>query len=333
MSTMTSTLAPVLATSFLHQEETEDEFVVDFDAEDEFIITGGKHERFWLEDGNVVLVARPPSQTQFRVHQSVLARQSPVFKELFSYPSRARFERIHGCPVVPLEDTEEDIAALLSAVYDGLTLQRKTISDVETTSGQLRLATKFQISNIRDKILSYLQEEYPLKLSDVDRKLGGKEKLYDPISVIQLDVAELLPYAWYRLARHSYALDGGDMSRLSNEEMHRLIMGREKLHSHFVQIALSGPVTPPLPTQCTATLPEGQEWCQSAAQTYWTTSVLPMAASTLDPLAALNKLAYVPEERYGFCPTCATWCAQVLHEKRAEIWACVPSYFGLKQVE
>jgi hypothetical protein len=43
-----------------------------------------------------------------------------VFKELFSYPSRARFERIHGCPVVPLEDTEEDIAALLSAVYDGL---------------------------------------------------------------------------------------------------------------------------------------------------------------------------------------------------------------------
>ncbi|QRW25404.1 The BTB (BR-C, ttk and bab)/POZ (Pox virus and Zinc finger) domain [Rhizoctonia solani] len=220
-----------------------------FDApEDEFIITGGKHGRFWLDDGNVVLVAKPPSQTQFRVHQSVLSRQSPVFKELFSYPSRARFERIHGCPVVPLGDTEEDIAALLSAVYDGLTLQRTTISDVETTSGQLRLATKYQISSIRDKILSHLREEYPLALSDVDRKPRGKEKLYDPISVIQLDVPELLPYAWYRLARHSYATEGsgsGDTSRLSNEEMNRLVIGREKLHAHFVQSHSPDPLRPP----------------------------------------------------------------------------------------
>ncbi|KAJ1306122.1 hypothetical protein OPQ81_010833 [Rhizoctonia solani] len=335
MST-TSTLASVSITSFLHQEENEDEFVVDFDAEDEFIITGGKHGRFWLEDGNVVLVAKPPSQTQFRVHQSVLSRQSPVFKELFSYPSRARFERIHGCPAVPLGDTEEDIAALLSALYDGITLQRTTISDVETTSGQLRLATKYQISNIRDKILSYLREEYPLALCDVDRKLGDKEKLYDPISVIQLGVPELLPYAWYRLARHSYARDGGDTGRLSNEEMYRLMVGREKLRSHLVVFALSAPPTPPQdnPHPCTLTdKNQGQGWCQSAAQTYWTQSVLPLAASTLDPLHALNKLSQIPEERHGICPGCATWCAHVLREKRTEIWRCVPSYFGLKEVE
>jgi hypothetical protein len=64
--------------SFLEQEENDEDFVVDFDSEsvlglgDEFVITGGKHARFWLEDGNVVLVAKQPSQTQFRVHQSVL---------------------------------------------------------------------------------------------------------------------------------------------------------------------------------------------------------------------------------------------------------------------
>ncbi|CAE6375758.1 unnamed protein product [Rhizoctonia solani] len=331
MST-TSTLPYPPATSFLHQEETEDEFVLDFDAEDEFIITGGKHKRFWLDDGNVVLVAKPPSQTQFRVHQSVLSRQSPVFKELFSYPSRARFERIHGCPVVPLGDTEEDIAALLSALYDGLTLQRTNISDVETTSGQLRLATKYQISNIQDKILSHLREEYPSQLSDVDRKIPEKEKLYDPISIIQLGVPELLPYAWYRLARHSYSREGGDTNRLSNEEMYRLMVGREKLHSHLVVFALSAPPTLPQNYSHQCTLVEqnqGQGWCQTAAQTYWTTVVLPLAANTLDPLHALNKLSRIAEERYGFCPSCATWCAHVLREKRAELWACVPSYFGL----
>ncbi|CAE6509258.1 unnamed protein product, partial [Rhizoctonia solani] len=331
MST-TSTLPCPPAISFLHQEENEDEFVLDFDAEDEFIITGGKHERFWLDDGNVVLVAKPPSQTQFRVHQSVLSRQSPVFKELFSYPSRARFERIHGCPVVPLGDTEEDIAALLSALYDGLTLQRTTISDVETTSGQLRLATKYQISNIQDKILSHLREEYPSQLSDVDRKIPEKEKLYDPISIIQLGVPELLPYAWYRLARHSYSREGGDTNRLSNEEMHRLMVGREKLRSHLVVFALSAPPTLPQNYSHQCTLVEqnqGHGWCQTAAQTYWTTAILPLAASTLDPLHALNKLSRIPEERYGFCPGCATWCAHVLGEKRAELWACVPGYFGL----
>ncbi|CAE6530606.1 unnamed protein product [Rhizoctonia solani] len=334
MST-TCTLSPCQppATSFLHQDENEDEFVIDFDAEDEFIITGGKHERFWLDDGNVVLVAKPPSQTQFRVHQSVLSRQSPVFKELFSYPSRAKFEKIHGCPVVPLGDTEEDIAALLSALYDGLTLQRTTVSDVETTSGQLRLATKYQISNIRDKILSYLREEYPLQLSDVDYKIPEKEKLYDPISIIQLGVPELLPYAWYRLARHSFSREGGDTSRLSNQEMYRLMVGREKLRSHLVVFALSAP---PQNSSHPCTLGEqnqGQEWCQAAAQAYWTTAVLPLAASTLDPLHALNKLSRIPEERYGFCPSCAAWCAHVLREKRAELWSCVPNYFGLDKVE
>ncbi|CAE6508021.1 unnamed protein product [Rhizoctonia solani] len=337
MSTTATVSFQPPATSFLHQEEeNEDEFVVDFDAEDEFIITGGKHERFWLEDGNVVLVAKPPSQTQFRVHQSVLSRQSPVFKELFSYPSRAKFERIQGCPVVPLGDTEEDITALLSALYDGLTLQRNSVSDIENISGQLRLATKYQISNIRDKILAYLRGEYPLDLLDVDRKNHEKEYLYDAITIIQLGVPELLPYAWYILARNSFARHGGDTSRLSNDEMHRLMVGREKLRSHLVTFALSAPPTPHSNFTHPCTLTEqnqGQGWCQSAAQSYWATSVLPLAAKTLDPLQALNKLAYVPEDRFGFCLGCATWCEQVLRSKRTEIWKCVPDYFGLDKVE
>lgn len=334
--------------SFL--DENEDEFVVDFDSEsviglgDEFVITGGKHPRFWLEDGNVVLVAKQPSQTQFRVHQSVLSRQSPVFKELFSYPSRARFERIHGCPVVPLGDSEDDIAALLSAVYDGLTLRRNTPSDVETTSGQLRLATKYQISNIRDKIMAHLRDEYPLALPDVDRvsehQRTKPDQMYDPIAVIQLsnqdcNVPELLPYAWYRLARHSFSNDAdGGFERLSNEEMRRLLVGRERLRNTTVQFALGGVPAPPHEVSARCSGPEanaetGKGWCRNVSSHYWSTSVLQLAAQTLDPLAALGKLARIPEERLGFCPNCAAWCAHVLHQKRAEIWSSVPQYFEI----
>lgn len=66
--------------AYLDHEEPEDDFVLDFDSEsvvglgDEYVVTGGKHPRFWLEDGNVVLVAKRPAQTQFRVHQSVLGK-------------------------------------------------------------------------------------------------------------------------------------------------------------------------------------------------------------------------------------------------------------------
>ncbi|KAG8728781.1 hypothetical protein FRC12_021501 [Ceratobasidium sp. 428] len=298
-----------------------------------------------------MLVASQPSQTQFRVHQSVLARQSRVFKEMFSYPSRARFERIHGCPVVPLTDTEDDIAALLSALYDGLTLQRDTPFDVETTSGQLRLSTKYEITNIRRKIIAHLRNEYPLTLADLDRKEGavsesttrdcGSDHLYDPIAVIQLadqgcDIPEVLPYAWYRLARHSFSGDG-DMrcGRLSSDEMRRLLVGRERLRNRLAQFALASvPVPPPeISARCTgpeANVETGLGWCRTIARHYWSTAVLQSAAQTLDPLAALSKLARVPEERLGFCPQCSAWCSHVLNQKRAEIWNAVPQDFDIR---
>ncbi|KAF8608289.1 hypothetical protein BDV93DRAFT_519335 [Ceratobasidium sp. AG-I] len=341
--------------AYLDHEEPDEDFVLDFDLEsvvglgDEYVVTGGKHPRFWLEDGNVVLVAKRPAQTQFRVHQSVLSRQSRVFKEMLSYPSRSRFEKMHGCPVVPLGDSEEDIAALLSALYDGLNLQRNSQFDIEIASGQLRLSTKYEITNIRRKIIEHLRDEYPILLPDIDRKDGlvseqhprtRPDQLYDPIAVIQLaeqgcDVPEVLPYAWYLLARHSFSGDG-DMrcERLSSDEMRRLLVGREKLRNRLVEFALAGVPTPPGDISARCTGPEadpetGKGWCKSVSRRYWSTTVLQLAAQTLDPLTALNKLARIPEERLGFCPQCAAWCSHVLNQKRAEIWDSVPQDFGI----
>lgn len=344
------------ALGLLNHDKKDDDFDLDFDSEsvlglgDEFVITGGKHPRFWLEDGNVIIVASQPSQTQFRVHQSVLARQSRVFKEMFSRLSGAHFEEIQDHPVVPLDDTEADIAALLSALYDGLTLQRDSPFDVETISGQLRLATKYEITNIRRKIIAHLRDEYPLTLEDIDRRensvseqapRSGSDQLYDPIAVIQLadqgcDVPEVLPYAWYRLARHSFS-DDGDMrcGRLSSDEMRRLLVGRERLRNQLVQFAIASVPAPPQEISSRCTGPEanaetGLGWCRSVSRHYWSTVVLPLAAQTLDPLAALKKLARVPEERLGFCPQCAAWCSHLLNQKRAEMWDAVPRYFDIR---
>ena len=77
-----------------------------------------KHEQLWFEDGNVVLLAE---STYFRVHGSILARSSEVFRDMLQLatPTAGPDEMIEGCPIVPLTDTAEEIAVILAFLYNG----------------------------------------------------------------------------------------------------------------------------------------------------------------------------------------------------------------------
>lgn len=48
-----------------------------------------KRGEVWLDDGNVVLVA---GGTAFRVHQSILSRNSDIFRDMFTVPQPADAE-------------------------------------------------------------------------------------------------------------------------------------------------------------------------------------------------------------------------------------------------
>lgn len=56
-------------------------------------------DRVWFDDGNVVVQAE---QTLFKVHKSILALHSTVFKDMFSIPQPPPEGEImvEGCPVV-----------------------------------------------------------------------------------------------------------------------------------------------------------------------------------------------------------------------------------------
>ena len=89
----------------------------------------------WMEDGNIVLQSE---NTLFRVHRSVLSRNSSVFRDMFELSSiddvsldsgegsnsggmAPELELYDGVPLVSLpHDEGVDVEELLLAVYDRL---------------------------------------------------------------------------------------------------------------------------------------------------------------------------------------------------------------------
>ena len=71
----------------------------------------------WFEDGNVVLVAE---NVAVKVHRGVLARQSSVFKDMFSMPQpAASTETYEDHPMVRLYDNPMNLSFFLRTFYDG----------------------------------------------------------------------------------------------------------------------------------------------------------------------------------------------------------------------
>ena len=72
-----------------------------------------RSKEFWIEDGNIVLVA---GETAFRVYRGLLALQSTIFADLFASSSPSAEERYDDCPVIRLTDSPQDLTHLLRAL-------------------------------------------------------------------------------------------------------------------------------------------------------------------------------------------------------------------------
>ncbi|KAJ3018784.1 hypothetical protein NUW54_g250 [Trametes sanguinea] len=71
------------------------------------------HSTLYFDDGNVILGA---GRTLFCVHRSLLAKHSLVLRDLFDHSK----EQFRGVLYVRMEETAEEVEALLNMVYDGL---------------------------------------------------------------------------------------------------------------------------------------------------------------------------------------------------------------------
>lgn len=75
-------------------------------------------EELWFRDGNVVFQA---GNLVFKVIQSIMSRESPIFGDMFALPQPQAdaAEIFDGCPLVCLPDTEEEIRSFLCVIFDG----------------------------------------------------------------------------------------------------------------------------------------------------------------------------------------------------------------------
>ena len=75
----------------------------------------------WLQDGTIVLRAvSPHTHTLYKVHKSVLALHSSVFRDIFSGPQAAfdaGSEWYDGVPLMEMPDPPEDVDSFLKALY------------------------------------------------------------------------------------------------------------------------------------------------------------------------------------------------------------------------
>ena len=75
-------------------------------------------EHVWMDDGNVIVAAGRDPMSLFKCHQSILSKQSEVFRGMFSLPPSDAVEQYQGLPMVHMPDPVEDIRGVLKMLYD-----------------------------------------------------------------------------------------------------------------------------------------------------------------------------------------------------------------------
>ncbi|KAH8111522.1 hypothetical protein DFH11DRAFT_612619 [Phellopilus nigrolimitatus] len=199
-------------------------------------------ESFWLEDGNIILSAVSHKEHKdesgqsyrqdilFRVHKSLLARQSKVFRDMFDLPNTGMStdgaghstDRLYeGVPVISMPDSAEDIVCILEALYEpwALPFKKYDPNNPEKVTGVLSMATKYHLDAVRQRVVSHVCSDWPTTLEEWDIFEGHVFTLIDmpylycnsvevtpePVSAIVLarrfNIPEILPAAFYTLSR------------------------------------------------------------------------------------------------------------------------------------
>ncbi|KAI9061826.1 hypothetical protein FKP32DRAFT_1575208 [Trametes sanguinea] len=214
---------------------------------------GKRDAELWFEDGNLVLVA---GDTEFKVYRGPLIAHSPVFKDMLSLPQPEERDRpdssdTRSCPVIPLYDSPDDLRHVLRVFVPGHSLRAGHLEpSYEELSACIRLGHKYQIEDLLQRNLEYLQKYYP---ADFDAYVAARRhrpkslKPVHAIGVVNLarltGTPALLPAALMECCSlgadivHGLKRADGTAETLSPEDFGRCFVGRARMAQASARIA------------------------------------------------------------------------------------------------
>ncbi|PPQ91277.1 hypothetical protein CVT25_006220 [Psilocybe cyanescens] len=170
-----------------------------------------RHPDFYFSDGSVVIIVE---KTAFRIHQSVLARHSEVFKGMWDVPQPQKTDTYDGCPSVVLQDSVNDFVDVMRVLYDAFHFDKirpdTSLSHLITfISGILRISTKYNMQQLRNKCITIIQDKFPSSLRRCDDVLTRSIQ-YVPSEIVRIiplaretTIPKVLPWAFYLCAHIS----------------------------------------------------------------------------------------------------------------------------------
>ncbi|KAJ7109632.1 hypothetical protein C8R43DRAFT_1079683 [Mycena crocata] len=121
-----------------------------------YSISSSVRSEIWMPYGDIILQVQ---STQFRVNRDILAKHSPVFRDLFSVPQPPHQGTVEGCHVVQLSDAAEDWALLLDVLYEPF--QHSAMPSFNVLAAMLRLGRKYEIQQAHEDAASRIRYEFP----------------------------------------------------------------------------------------------------------------------------------------------------------------------------
>ncbi|TFY54801.1 hypothetical protein EVG20_g9559 [Dentipellis fragilis] len=329
------------------------------------------HEDLYFDDGNVALIATSrgnggdsEEHLVFRLHQSVLAKHSSVFKDMFTMPPAAGVELYEGIPLVRVTDSAPDLEALLRALYNQPVLSLKSL-DPDTplrVKPLLLLADKYDVQHLRTLLVGRLEDDWPqtlLQWDSLEADISGRLEAYkahglagcelednfpEPGSAIevarQCNIPSILPAAFYHLSRISIDYDWDNVREAFADPPDDWYSGTRSarwsriaredfvcLLQGRVQLSryLDEELSPPYPSD------HGRGACTSG---HWNTFWYQLSEECKrdqDVLGTLNLQAKTTVAVEGLCFSCQHRVSDEIEKYRDEIWRQIPAFFQLEQ--
>ncbi|CAE6364757.1 unnamed protein product [Rhizoctonia solani] len=151
----------------------------------------------FYNDGNITLDVKG---TMFKVHKSILALHSEVFKDMFGLANAQPASESQDEPI-QLDDDPKAFHIAMGAVYKGLEFAYE--ADIIQIMDTIAIAHKYQMAKIEGCLQGYISESM-LPTNGSHALSDSRFKLYDEypglaMTVLRLGENSLTPWAFYRV--------------------------------------------------------------------------------------------------------------------------------------